>query len=77
MAIKNAVGRPPKFNMNTVDKLAFYIQRNYNVSDSCKFARISRSSYYKYLKTEPLFADSMADARNNANKVSFDFRTYP
>lgn len=77
MAIKNAVGRPPKFNMKTVDKLAFYIQRNYNVSDSCKMVRISRSSYYKYLKAEPLFADSMAMARDNANKVSFNFRTYP
>lgn len=77
MAIRNAVGRPPKFNMNTVDKLAFYIQRNYNVSDSCKFARISRSTYYKYLRTEPLFADSIATAQDNANKVSFNFRTYP
>lgn len=77
MAIRSAVGRPPKFNMNTVDKLAFYIQRNYNVSDSCKFVRISRSTYYKYLKTEPLFANSIAIAQDNANKVSFNFRTIP
>jgi ACT domain-containing protein len=77
MAIRNAVGRPQKFNMKTVDKLAFYIQRNYNVSDSCKFVSISRSTYYKYLKTEPLFADSMAMAQDNANKVSFNFRTVP
>ena len=77
MAIKNAVGRPPKFNMKTVDKLSFYIQRNYNISDSCKFTKISRSTYYKYLKTEPLFVDSIAIAQDNAKKVSFDFRTYP
>lgn len=77
MAIKNAVGRPPKFNTKTVDKISFYIQRNYNISDSCKFARISRSTYYKYLRTEPLFADSIATAQDNANKVSFNFRTYP
>lgn len=77
MALKNAVGRPTKFNLKTVDKLGFYIQRNYNVSDSCKFARISRSTYYKYLKTEPLFADTIAIAQDNANKVSFNFRTYP
>ena len=77
MAIKQAVGRPPKFNTKTVDKLAFYIERNYNVSDSCKFAMISRSTFYKYLKTEPLFADSIATAQNNANKVSLNFRTYP
>jgi len=77
MAIKNAVGRPPKFNMKTVDIIAFYIERNYNVTDSCKFARISRSTYYKYLKSEPLFAVSVADAQDNANKVSFNFRTIP
>lgn len=77
MAIRNAVGRPPKFNTKIVDKLAFYIERNYNVSDSCKFVRISRSTFYKYLKAEPLFADSIATAQNNANKVSFDFRTHP
>ncbi|MDQ5886074.1 MAG: hypothetical protein QG628_471 [Patescibacteria group bacterium] len=77
MALKNAVGRPPKFNLKTVDKISFYIQRNYNVSDSCKFAQISRSTYYVYLKTEPLFADTIATARDNANKVSFNFRTYP
>ena len=77
MVLKNAVGRPPKFNMKTVDKIVFYMQRNYNVSDSCKFARISRSTYYKYLNTEPLFADCIATAQDNANKVTFDFRTYP
>lgn len=77
MAIKNAVGRPSKFNIKTVDKLSFYIQRNYNISDSCKFTRISRSTYYKYLKTEPLFADSIATAQDNANKVTFNFHTYP
>ncbi len=77
MAIRNAVGRPPKFTMRTVDKLTFYIERNYNVSDSCKFVRISRSTFYKYLKTEPLFANTIATAKDNANKVSFNFRTYP
>lgn len=77
MAIRSAVGRPPKFNMKTVDKLAFYIERNYNVSDSCRFAQISRSTFYKYLKSEPLFADTIATAQDNANKVSFNFCTYP
>lgn len=77
MALKNAVGRPPKFNTKTVDKISFYMERNYNVSDSCKFARISRSTYYKYLMSEPLFADSIAAAQDNAKKVSFNFRTYP
>ncbi len=77
MAIKNAVGRPPKLNLKIVDKLTYYIERNYNISDACKYTRIARSTYYKYLKTEPLFADSIATAKDNADKVSFNFRTYP
>ena len=77
MAIKQAIGRPPKFNTKTVDKLAFYIERNYNVSDSCKMVKISRSTFYKYLKTEPLFANSIVAAQDNANKVTFNFCTIP
>lgn len=77
MAIKNAVGRPPKLNLKIVDRLAYYIERNYSISDACKYTRVARSTYYKYLKTEPLFANSMATAQDNANKVTFNFRTYP
>lgn len=77
MAIKNAVGRPPKLNLKIVDKLAYYIERNYSISEACKYTHVARSTYYKYLKTEPLFADSMATAHDNANKVSFNFRTVP
>lgn len=77
MAIKNAVGRPPKLNLKIVDKLAYYLERNCSISEACKHTHVARSTYYKYLKTETLFADSMATAQDNANKVSFNFRTYP
>lgn len=77
MAVRNAVGRPPKVNLKIIDKLTYYIERNYNISDSCKHVGLSRDTYYRYLKSEPLFADSIATARDNANKVSFSFRTYP
>lgn len=77
MAIKNAVGRPPKLNLKIVDKLTYYLERSYNVSDACKYVGLSRNTYYRYLKTEPLFADSMATAKSNAKEVSFNFRTYP
>ncbi|HEY4963404.1 MAG TPA: hypothetical protein VIH90_01780 [Candidatus Saccharimonadales bacterium] len=75
MAIKNAVGRPPKFNMKIVNKLSDSISHNYSVSDACKHARIGRSTYYCYLKTEPYFADKMATAKDMQNKVNFNFRT--
>lgn len=48
------------------------IKQNYSV-----YANTSRATHYRYLKTEPLFADSMATAQDNANEVSFSFRTYP
>lgn len=75
MAIKNAVGRPQKVSMKILDKLSDSISHNYSVSDSCKLAKISRSTFYLYLKTEPIFADRIATARENQNKVSFNFRT--
>lgn len=75
MAIKNAVGRPPKMSMKIIDKLSDSISHNYNVSDSCKYAKIARSTFYQYLKTEPIFANKIAIARENQNKVSFNFRT--
>jgi len=77
MAIKKAAGRPLKLNLKIVDKLAFYIQRSYSVSYACKQANISRDTYYRYIKTEPLFADSMATAQDNAKGVVFNFRTIP
>lgn len=75
MAIKKAVGRPPKFDMKIVMRLSDSIQNNYSISDSCKFAKISRDSYYRYLKNEPLFREQMALAHHNKNKVNFNFRT--
>jgi hypothetical protein len=75
MAIKNAVGRPPKINFTIVDKIADSISNNYSISDSCKFAHISKSTYYYYLNNEPLFAEKMSQAHKNRNKVNFNFRT--
>lgn len=75
MAIKNAVGRPPKFSFKIVDKLADSISHNYSISDSCRYARISRSTFYYYLNTEPFFAQKMDQAHKNKNKVNFNFRT--
>lgn len=77
MAIKKAVGRPQEFNFKIVSKLADSVAHSYPVSDACKFARISRSTYYYYLKSEPLFAEAMALAHENQRKVNFNFRTTP
>jgi hypothetical protein len=76
MPIKNAVGRPSKLNFKIVNKLYDSISHNYSIGDSCKFAKISRSSYYYYLNTNSVFANEMELARKNQSKVSFNFRTY-
>ena len=75
MPIKKAVGRPQEFNFKIVGKLADSVAHNYSISDACQYARISKSTYYYYLKREPLFAEVMATAFENQNKVSFNFRT--
>ncbi len=76
VAIKSAVGRPPKVNLKIVNRLADYIESNYSISDACRVVGISKDTYYRYLKAEPLFANRMATAHKNAKKVSFNFRTY-
>jgi ACT domain-containing protein len=75
MAIKKAAGRPPQVSIKTINKLADLISHNYTISDSCRYTRLSRSTYYYYLNNEPLFAEIMAQAHKNKNKVSFNFRT--
>jgi hypothetical protein len=77
MAIKKAVGRPQEFNFKTVSKLHDAVSHSYSISDACKFARISKSTYFYYLKREPLFAEAMALAHENQRKVNFNFRTTP
>jgi hypothetical protein len=75
ITMKNPVGRPTKFDMRIANKLADTVAHNYPISDACRYARISRSTYYYYLNNEPLFAKKMSHAHENKNKVSFNFRT--
>jgi ACT domain-containing protein len=77
MAIKKAIGRPPKINIKIIDKIADSIQHNYSISDACKFAGVSRDTYYRYLHNEPVFAEKMTFAHENKNKVLLSFLTVP
>ena len=43
--------------MRTVIILADAISHNTNITDSCRFAGTSRSSYYHYLKNNQMFAE--------------------
>lgn len=73
--VKKSVGRPPVMNVKTMLRLADLISHNYSIVDSCRNVRVSRSSYYSYIKNESLFRETMALAKANQNKVSFNFRT--
>ena len=75
MKIKNANGRPPKMNMKIMIKLADAIQHNSNITDACSYAGISRDTFYRYLNSEPLFAEKISVAKENQNKLVMSFLT--
>lgn len=56
-------------------KLADSISHNYSIVDACKYARVSRSTYYHYFNNNSVFAEEMKLAQESKNKVSFNFRT--
>mgnify|MGYP001202544886 CR=1 FL=1 len=75
VSIKKSIGRPPKVDFKTVAKLADAIQHATTVADACRYAGISRDTYYRYLSNNPIFAEKMAEAKRNQNKVVFSFLT--
>lgn len=74
MAAYRTIGRPPKVNYKIIIKLADAIQHNSNITDACRYAGISRDTYYRHLNNE-VFAETMATAKDNQNKVVFSFLT--
>jgi len=74
MTTKKTTGRPPKVNYKTIIKLADAIQHNANITDACRYAGISRDTYYRHLNNE-VFAEKMAIAKDNQNKLVMSFMT--
>lgn len=75
MLFNNPVGRPTKMNIRTMVKLADALKNNYSVTDACKWAKISRVTYYRHMNNDPAFAAKMTYAMGSRNKVSFNFVT--
>lgn len=73
--IKKSIGRPPKVDFKTIIKLADALQHSANVSDACRYAGISRDTYYRYMKNEPVFAERMVSAKANQYTVVFSSLT--
>lgn len=75
MAAKKAIGRPLKVDYKIIIKLADAIQHNANITDACRYAGISRDTFYRHLNNEEVFAEKIATAKDNQNKVVFSFLT--
>lgn len=75
MEIRKAVGRKPKVTYKTMLRLADAIQHNSTISEACRYAGISPTTYYSYMSNE-VFAEKMKTAKENQNKVVFSFSTY-
>lgn len=75
MEIKKAVGRKPKVTYKTMFRLTDAIQHNSTIREACRYAGISRATYFSYMKNE-VFAEKMQAAKENQNKVLFSFCTY-
>lgn len=75
MEIKKAVGRKPKVTYKTMLRVADALQHNSTINEACRYAGISRNTYYSYMNNE-VFRDKMYAAKENQNKVVFSFSTY-
>jgi DNA invertase Pin-like site-specific DNA recombinase len=74
MAAKRATGRPSKVDYKIIIKLADSIQHSATVTEACKYAGISRDTYYRHMNNE-VFAEKMVIAKRNQNKVVMSFLT--
>lgn len=74
MTAKKAIGRPLKVDYKIIIKLADAIQHNSNITDACRYAGISRDTFYRHLSNE-VFAEKMATAKDNQNKLVMSFLT--
>jgi ACT domain-containing protein len=69
MMIKKNTGRPIKVDYKTMMKIADALQHSATVSDACRYAGISRDTYYRYLNSEPVFKEKMETAKANQYKL--------
>lgn len=77
MEIRKAIGRKPKVTYTTMLRLADAIQHNSSISEACRWAGISRTTFFYYMRTSEVFREKMDSAKDNQNKVVFSFFTIP
>lgn len=75
VTMKKPLGRPQKLDYRIMMKLADSIQHNSTITEACRFSGISRDTFYRYMKSQPVFAEKIATAKENQNKVPMSFLT--
>lgn len=75
MTVSKAVGRPTKVNYRTIIMLADSIQHNASITEACRYAGISRDTYYRHLNNEGVFFEKINIAKKNQNKLIMSFLT--
>ena len=75
MAYRKSVGRPTKISIGIMAKLAEALKNNYSVTDACKWAKVGRTTYYRHMNSNEVFATKMNYAIECRDKVSFNFGT--
>ena len=63
MTYKNGIGRPSKVDQKTILRLSDAIQHSATVADACRYAGISRTTYYYHYNHEKVFAERMDTAK--------------
>lgn len=68
------MGRPQKLSYKVIIMLADAIQHNASITESCRYAGISRTTFYQFLKND-LVKEKIEIAKKNQSKLLFNFLT--
>jgi uncharacterized membrane protein YjfL (UPF0719 family) len=75
MEIRKTIGRKPKVTYTTMLSLQDAIQHNSTIAEACRWAGISRTTFFYYMRNNEVFAEKMLEAKENQNKAVFCFFT--
>ena len=75
MELRKAIGRPLKVTYTTMLRLEDSIQHNSTITEACRWAGISRTTFFYYMRNSVVFKEKMEAAKENQNKVVFGFFT--
>ena len=74
MTYRKAIGRPLKVDHKVITELVNAIQTSSNITDACRYAGISRDTFYRHMNNK-VFAEKMTTAKVNQNKLVVSFLT--